>query len=895
MPVTQLELQRRQIALIKAVRANDNPKVRRLLKDCREWDHVSIDTGRFSHRHLCFCCFKPDEFMSPARDAAIRTAIALGFRDMVHLILDAGLQHSPWVSGRYYSPRVPPECYSSTAVRFEQADILRILLERNFISDESAEQSAIKLAIGTGSLPLIEPFIEYGVVNQRRVVEIAIGLGKLELVQALREKSQSAPDLIVLLRDAESSAACGHLDLVKYFVQRIRDKDENQVQAAALGVFKKASTVPILEFCMPLTQGLSGDDRNKALNDALSRGHTEAASFLIQHGATHNLTTDRFAFRFSRGESHFLYLWNLLSGFDNLDAFTNPHGQGHPVVYQAIRQGFWNVIETCLSHPAFKMKETHHNLMVSALRRAVNDQQEKLLWHMIEHVPEFRSILLTDIAFPIPRSPALVQILSRCRELLLPTYQSPASRWKVSALSDVFFNLILHSRFRPMETVVTPIGLGPETYTAAVAALRRICLLTMRLMADGNQDASLKQDLRHELVTCAALPGCRTILLYFATTICTEALERNEPLLFLIIRDALTRPSYPDSGVYYARDGLKKYWLAIAVKQGLHDVVRSLIPSSPAENVALHQCKGPSSKCSIGIGDKALWRSAVKRAIDEEDYVILELFRKTQYTIRGHDATELPIILLEPAFDANNRALLRYCRKIGVPYPHKNFADMLLPAIYHDLDPEKCTCVNVSRDKGRPIGKHATMESICIYLGISEADLESDAMDTDEGELENEGVLFAEPTFFPLSSEITRASCRGSPRIAANYTTLVFNREGHAMCGDCLYHKFDQAKRARWLDIGGEDDDLDEPPDDFNTDNIRVGCNTMQDDSNLPRIFPVTPSLQRVPFRDAELFLSQDDAFVYFDDKHQFAQPNLLMKLKEDDLETGIYEGGSSD
>ncbi|KAI9097240.1 hypothetical protein DFS34DRAFT_620946 [Phlyctochytrium arcticum] len=872
MPVTPLELRRRQIALIKAVKANDNAKVRRLLKDCREWDHASKDTGRFSHRHLCFCCFKSDEFMSPARDAAIRTAIALGLRDMVTLIIDAGLQHSPRLAAVYYSARDLPECYSSTAVRFEQAAILRILLERNFISDEKAEQLAIRLAVSKGSLPLIEPFIEYGVVNQRRVVEIAMELGNLELVQALTEKSQSAPDLTVLLPDAELSAAYGHLDLLKYFVQQIRHKDENQVQAAALGVFKRASTVPILEFCMPLTRGLSDDDRNQALNNALSNGHTEAAGFLIQRGATHIPSRHLFFFSCSWGEPHFYFY-----------AFMDPLGRGNQLVYDAIRNGFWNMIETCLRRPAFSMQKSyHHHDMVVALRCAVKDEQEKLLWHMIEHVPECRSILLTEIDFPIPRSPALMRISSRCRELLLPTYKNPASRWKVSALSDVFFNLILHSRLRPMETVVTPIGLGSETYTAAVAALRRICLLTMRLMADGNKDASLKQDLRHELVTCAALPGCRTILAYFGTTICTEALERNEPLLFLIIRDALTRPSYPDSGVFYPRAGLKKYWLSIAVEQGLHDVVRSLIPSSPAENVALYQSKGPSPKCSIRIGNQELWRSAVKRAIDEEDFVSLELLRKTQYTISGHDATELPIILLEPAFDANNHALLRYCRKIGVPYPHENFTDVLLPAIYHDLDPEKCTCANVSsRDKGRPIGKHTTMESICVYLGISEADLESDAMDTDEGELQNEGVLFADPTFIPLSSNITGASCRGSRRIAANYTTLVFNREGHAMCGDCLYYKFENAKRARWLDVGGEDAEIDEPPDDFNTDNIRVGCNTMQDDSNLPRIFPVTPSLQRVPFRDAELFLSQDDAFVYFDDKHQFAQPNLSGKLKQ--------------
>ncbi|KAI9103030.1 hypothetical protein DFS34DRAFT_348886 [Phlyctochytrium arcticum] len=441
-----------------------------------------------------------------------------------------------------------------------------------------------------------------------------------------------------------------------------------------------------------------------------------------------------------------------------------------------------------------------------------------------------------------------------------------------------------------METVVTPIGLDLETHPAVLAALRRICLLTVRLMADGNHHASLRQDLRDELVTCAALPDCHSIPTYLGTTICTEALERKEPVLFSVIRDALTGPSYPDGGVFYAHDGLKRRWLGIAVEQGLHDVVRSLVPSSTAGNVIIHQSKRPSPKCIIRIGDEPLWRSAVKRAIDEGDYVALELLRQTQYTISGHDATELSIILLEPAFIANDHVFLRYCRKIGVPYPHQDFTEMLVPAIYHDLNPDKCTCVNVRHD--HVIGKHATMESICVYLGISDADSESDAMDTDEGDLENEGVLFADPTFVPPSSEITRTSCRGSARIAANYTTLVFNPEGHAMCGDCLYHKLQKAKRARWRDDGGEND---ERPVNLNTDNIRVGCNTMHKKSNWQRIFPVTPSLQRVHLRDAELFLAEDDAYVYFDHTRRFAQPDLLGKLQDDDLETDIYESDSSD
>ncbi|KAI9103027.1 hypothetical protein DFS34DRAFT_607211 [Phlyctochytrium arcticum] len=822
--------------------------------------------------------------MSPARDAALLAAIALGLKEMVILILDAGIQSSPWESR---------ESFPSTAVRFEQADILRLLLERNIISDVWDEESAIRLAI-RGSFPLMEPFVEYGAVKLRRAVEIAIELGKLEPIQTLTEMPQSAPDLTDLLCDAESSAAQGHLDLVKYFVQQIRHKDEKQVQVAALEIFKKASTVPILEFCMPLTQGLSDDDRNIALNEALVYGYTEVAGFLIHHGATYDRNKIRGYLRFTREEPHFLCLWKLLGGTSNFSILTNDDGHYGPSVYGAISRGFWNVLETCLCHPAFTIRKSHHNIMVAALRRAVKDEQEKLLWHMIENVPESRSILLTDIDFPIHRSPALIQITRRCRELLIPTRNSPALRWEMSTLSDVFFNLIVQARLRPMETVVTPIGLDPETHTAVLAALGRICLLTVRLMADGNQDASLKQDLRQEVVICAAHPGCDTIPAYFATTICTEALERNEPVLFSVVRDALTGPSYPNGGVFYAHDGLKRRWLGIAVEQGFHDVVRSLVPSSHAENVALYQCKGPSPKCSIRIGYKALWRSAVKRAINEGDYVILELLRQTQYSISGHDATELSVILLEPAFIANDHVFLRYCRKIGVPFSHRNFTGVLRPAIYHDISPDSCTCLEVGDDNASPKeSEHATIESICVYLGISQTDLELDAMDFEEVEPENGGMLFSDPTFVSASSELTRMSCQSSPRIAANYTTLVFNREGHAMCGDCLHRKLQRAKRARWRDAGGANE---ERPDHLNTDNIRVACNTMQKNLNLQRIFPVTPSLQRVPRRDAELFLAEDDAYVYFDHKRRFAQPNLLGKLEQDDydLDNDIYESDCS-
>ncbi|KAI9103026.1 hypothetical protein DFS34DRAFT_348777 [Phlyctochytrium arcticum] len=536
MPVTQLEHRRRQIALARAVKANDIARVRRLLKDCREWDSVYHRISHHSDGELCSCCFKSEECMSPARDAALHVAIALGSRDMVNLILDSGVQFSPGDSS---------ESFSSTAVNFEQVDILRLLLERNIGSARWPTESAVRSAITKGSFRLVEPFIEYGGVIWHKAVEIAIQFGKLEIVQALTEMTPLALNMAVLLSNAKLSAAHGHLDLVKYFVQQVRHVDETQVQVAALEVFKIAATVPILEFCMPLTKGISDDDRNIALNDAWTHGRTEAADFLVRHGATCDQSPNQSLLWHCRGESHFLYAWNLLGGTGNFSALTHDNNGQSPPVYEAIRQRFWNMIETCLSYPAFKMKKASHPLMVLTMRRAVEAKQEKLLWHMIEHVPESRSILLKNIVFPIPRSPAFTRMLFRCRELLIPTRTSPASRWEVSALSEVIFNLILHSRLRHMETVVAPIGLDPETYTAAVAALRRICLLTVRSMADGNDDASLKQDLRHELVTCAALPGCDTIPSYFATTICTEALERNDPVLFSVIRDALTGPLIP--------------------------------------------------------------------------------------------------------------------------------------------------------------------------------------------------------------------------------------------------------------------------------------------------------------------------------------------------------------
>ncbi|KAI9103032.1 hypothetical protein DFS34DRAFT_671056 [Phlyctochytrium arcticum] len=265
MPMTQLELQRRQVALVKAVKANDITKVRRLLKNCREWDsvHHGIINGmilsptcRISHHpdgELCSCCFKSGEWMSPARGAALHIAIALGSQE---------------------------------------------------------HDSAY----------------------------------------------------------------------------------EKQVEVAALEIFKKAVTVPVLEFCMPLTNGLSDDDRNKALNDALSRGHTEAAGFLIQHGAAHDQSTILSCLRDTSEESHFLYVWNLLGGTGNFSALTHDNNRNRPPVYEAMSRGYWNVLETCLGHPAFKMTTSHRSNMVPALCWAVRNQQEKLLWHMIENVPESKSL-----------------------------------------------------------------------------------------------------------------------------------------------------------------------------------------------------------------------------------------------------------------------------------------------------------------------------------------------------------------------------------------------------------------------------------------------------------------------------------------------------------------------
>ncbi|KAI9102566.1 hypothetical protein DFS34DRAFT_683566 [Phlyctochytrium arcticum] len=847
MPVTQLEHRRRQVALVRAVKAKDIPRVRRLLKDCREWDTVYHPD---SDGKDCSCCFQSEECISPARDAALRTAIALGLGDMVNLILDAGVQFSP----RQYSPGGHfSETFLSTAVRFEQVDILRLLLERNIFSDPRMDLSAVRSAVMKGSFPLTEVFIEYDRVTWSKALEVAVESGKLELVQALMEMSQPAPKLSVLVNNAEFSAARGHLELVKYFLELIRQKDDSKqaVQAATRDIFAAASTVPILELCMPLINEISDDDRTEALLRAVMLGRTNLAEFLIRHGATHDQSSGCYDWGFVKSESHFLFLWNLLGGADLLGGTRNP----------------------------IELTEAGtHERAQWALNRAVEDEQEKVLWHFIENVPECRPILLTDVKLPFPRSPALIRILSRCRELLMRTKETPALRWEMSTLSDVFFNLIAHSKLRLMEAVVTPIGLDAETQTAAVVALRRICLLTMRLMADENRDASLKQDLRYELVTCSALPGCDTIPKYFAYNICTEALARHEQVLFAVIRDALTGPSYPDGGFFYAHahDELKRNWLAIAAEQGLHDAARSLIPSSPAENLSLQQSKAPSPKCSISNDDKPLWQSAVKRVIDEGDYILLELLRETQYTMSGYDANELAITLLKPAFNANDHALLRYLRRIGVPYPFLEFSYMFLRALYHDLNPDRCICTESNHDNAsfKDVPAHATMESISIYLGVSDADLDLGTMDADEGEAD--GMLFANPTFVARSDEMTSIFCRGSPHIAANYTSLVFNRQGHAMCGGCLKVRFKSAKRARWHDVGGNNA---LPDDETNTDNIRVGCDAPRNYNGLEYIFPVTPSLHRIPFHDAKVFLSKDDAYVYFDSSQHFSQPDLSEEL----------------
>ncbi|KAI9091786.1 hypothetical protein DFS34DRAFT_313544 [Phlyctochytrium arcticum] len=499
------------------------------------------------------------------------------------------------------------------------------------------------------------------------------------------------------------------------------------------------------------------------------------------------------------------------------------------------------------------------SVMFEALVRAVKDEQEKLLWHIVENVPEARTILLKDVVLPIPRSPGLIRILSRCRELLLPTQESPALRWETSTLSDVFFDLIVHSKLRLMEAVVAPIGLDSETQTAAVAALRRICLLTMKLMAD----------------------GCDTIPKYFARTICTESLRRNEQVLFAIIRDALTGPSYPDGGLFYAEFNLKRRWLGIAIQQGLHDVARSLVPASPADFVALRgelNPEPPSPRCRISPCDvegvEPLWRSAVKRAIDEGDYVIMELFTRTLDTMNDRDLWSFHL-LLQPAFIANDHDILRFFRGIGVPCPPAEFGSMLLTALYHDLDldHDRYPYVDIYRDGAvaKEKSAYATMESICIYLGISDADWDIGTLDPDE--VQPKGTLFVPP-----SNEPRGISCQGSPCITANYTNFVFSRDGHAMCRDCLQEKFKNAKLARSREAGGNNG----VPDEANTDNIRVACNTGRQIKIWNRIFLVTRNLERVSFGDVEVFASEQNSYVYLDDKHQVAQPNLSRKLDID-------------
>ncbi|KAI9098882.1 hypothetical protein DFS34DRAFT_685514 [Phlyctochytrium arcticum] len=280
----------------------------------------------------------------------------------------------------------------------------------------------------------------------------------------------------------------------------------------------------------------------------------------------------------------------------------------------------------------------------------------------------------------------------------------------------------------------------------------------------------------------------------------------------------------------------------MAVQQGLYDVVRSLVPASPAEMlVGFDLPKAPSPLCSISTWDEPLWRSAVKRAMDDKDYVILELFIRTLDAMKRPDGIGRHFyfdLLLEPAFIANDHDLLRFFRGIGVPLPTPQISvRCFLTALYHvlHLDPDKCICakINYHNAVAKDESAHATMESICIYLGVSDPDWDIETSDPDE--VQPAGMLFVPP-----SNKSTEISCQRFPRMTANNTNLFFNRHGHAMCRDCLQDKFKKAKQARSRETS---DDNEVPDDDANIDNIRVGSNTAKRILIWNRIFLITPNL----------------------------------------------------
>ncbi|KAI9088016.1 hypothetical protein DFS34DRAFT_598464 [Phlyctochytrium arcticum] len=719
--------------------------------------------------------------------------------------------------------------------------------------------------------------IEYRRLCPGSALEIAAKGGYENLAKAL-----SAPTGPT----AERAPCCammagieGHIDLMKYFVSFARLPSCRT--SIARVVFQKAGTIPVLEYCMTLCdpESLTPEIRNAALRYAIRRDRVDVAEFHMRHGADPKRSSVVRNLERTKTEVSFLFSWNLLGGISNMRALStdDPDCDVDPAfllstpAWNAAVRGFWGILEICLGHPEFKMGRYDHEAeLVKALERAATDNQEKVFAYLVEKIPKACQFVVDRCTFAEPHSPLVSRMVLRSRQMCLMEKTDISERWMYSYLFRYFVNLMIHYRLRPLESIISPIGLPPDIQEAAILCIRRICLFTMRLIADGNKDKDLRRDLRNEIVVCTAMPNCHTIPKVFAEQVCTQALEMDDDLLFSIIRDALIGPTYPDGG-YFHRDNtkIKERWLAIAMKKGHVEVVRSLVPLSPAENVALKHKKIPSARTHVSIRNYSLWLAATDHAIANDDFVMLDILKSTQYTLQGQGGHTLSYQLLQKAFGANHHRLLRYFGQSGVDYANSAFL-----YLFDDEDDESSNKVPIS-----------PLSAICAFLGIPEIE-EPYGDEEVPNQMED---LTDDATFIPYSPLLSDVSCGGNAQVAANYTTLVFNACGHAMCGGCLRKRFKLAKRVRsGRDISrypiedktDSNDDSDEDPT-LDTRNLRVGCRQPQQLwapqlASVWRAFPATADMNRVHYREAVKFVDQHDAFLYMDRNNTCGQYALV-------------------
>ncbi|KAI9088019.1 hypothetical protein DFS34DRAFT_641070 [Phlyctochytrium arcticum] len=138
----------------------------------------------------------------------------------------------------------------------------------------------------------------------------------------------------------------------------------------------------------------------------------------------------------------------------------------------------------CLDHPEFKMGSYfEQSELVAVLERAATDNREKVFVYLVEKVPKACQLVVDHCKFAEPRSPLVSRMILRSRQMCLMEKTNVSERWVYSDLPRYFVDLMVHYRLRPLESVVSPIGLPPNIQEAVVLCLRRICLFTMRLIA----------------------------------------------------------------------------------------------------------------------------------------------------------------------------------------------------------------------------------------------------------------------------------------------------------------------------------------------------------------------------------------------------------------------------